>query len=73
MRALNDKERGLGNMTLQVSDEAISHLAWASAGDMRTALNALELAALTTHAGEDGIIRVGKEEAEQSIQQKLFP
>lgn len=72
LRALNDKERGLGNMNLQVSDEAISHLAWASAGDMRTALNALELAALTTHADEDGIIRVGKEEAEQSIQQKAL-
>ena len=72
LRALNDKERGLGNTNLQVSDEAISHLAWASAGDMRTALNALELAALTTHAGEDGIIRVGKEEAEQSIQQKAL-
>lgn len=72
LRALNDKERGLGNMNLQVSDEAISHLAWASVGDMRTALNALELAALTTHADEDGIIRVGKEEAEQSIQQKAL-
>lgn len=72
LRALNDKERGLGNMNLQVSDEAISHLAWASAGDMRTALNALELAALTTHADSDGVIRVGKEEAEQSIQQKAL-
>ena len=71
-RAVKDKERGLGNMNLQVSDEAYSHLAWASAGDMRTALNALELAALTTHAGSDGVIRVGKTEAEQSIQQKAL-
>lgn len=71
-RAVEDKERGLGNMNLVVSDEAIAHLAWASAGDMRTALNALELAALTTHAGSDGVIRVGKEEAEQSIQQKAL-
>ncbi len=71
-RAVKDKERGLGNMNLQVSDEALSHLAWASAGDMRTALNALELAALTTHADSDGVIRVGKEEAEQSIQQKAL-
>ena len=71
-RAVEDKERGLGNMNLVVSDEAISHLAWASAGDMRTALNALELAALTTHAGSDGVIKVGKEEAEQSIQQKAL-
>lgn len=71
-RAAEDKERGLGNMNLVVSDEAIAHLAWASAGDLRTALNALELAALTTHAGSDGVIRVGKEEAEQSIQQKAL-
>lgn len=71
-RAVKDKERGLGNMNLQVSDEAYSHLAWASAGDMRTALNALELAALTTHADSDGVIRVGKTEAEQSIQQKAL-
>lgn len=71
-RAVKDKERGLGNMNLQVSDEALHHIAWASGGDMRTALNALELAALTTHAGEDGVIKVGKEEAEQSIQQKAL-
>lgn len=71
-RALIDKERGLGNMRLDVSDGAISHLAWASGGDLRTALNALELACLTTHAGSDGIIHVGKEEAEQSIQQKAL-
>ncbi len=71
-RAVKDKERGLGNMNLQASDEALHHIAWASGGDMRTALNALELAALTTHAGSDGVIRVGKEEAEQSIQQKAL-
>lgn len=71
-RAVKDKERGLGNMNLVVSDEALHHIAWASGGDMRTALNALELAALTTHAGEYGVIKVGKEEAEQSIQQKAL-
>lgn len=71
-RAVTDKERGLGNMNLVIDEEAISHLAWASAGDMRTALNALELAALTTHPDKDGVIRVGKAEAEQSIQQKAL-
>ncbi|MCM1305727.1 MAG: replication-associated recombination protein A [Bacteroides sp.] len=69
-RALSDKERGLGNMNLNVSDEALNHIAWASGGDMRTALNALELACMTTHADESGAIIVGKDEAEQSIQQK---
>lgn len=71
-RAVKDRDRGLGNMNLVVSDDALHHIAWASGGDMRTALNALELAALTTHAGSDGVIRVGKEEAEQSIQQKAL-
>lgn len=69
-RAVKDKERGLGNFDLEIDPSALSHIAWASGGDMRTALNALELAALTTHAGADGVIRIGRDEAEQSIQQK---
>lgn len=69
-RAIADKERGLGNFNLQIDGDALSHIAWASGGDMRTALNALELAALTTHPDSNGVIHVGKEEAEQSIQQK---
>ncbi len=72
LRAIADKQNGLGNMNLKVDDKAISHIAWASGGDMRTALNAIELAALTTRASEDGVIYVGKEEAEQSIQQKAL-
>ena len=54
--ALADKERGLGNMNLEVADDAIKHLAWAAGGDLRTALNALELAAITTHADPDGVV-----------------
>lgn len=72
LRALSDKERGLGNMDLEVDGEAINHIAWAAGGDMRTALNALELACLTTHPSADGRIHVGKDEAEQSIQQKAL-
>ena len=71
-RAVSDKERGLGDMGLAVDDKAYEHFAWASGGDLRTALNALELAALTTHPSNDGLIHIGKEEAEQSIQQKAL-
>ena len=71
-RALTNKEKGLGNLDIEVSDEALNHIAWASGGDMRTALNALELACVTTHAGSDGVVRVDKEVAEQSIQQKAL-
>lgn len=68
--ALNDRERGLGDMGVSVDEDALRFLAWAAGGDLRTALNALELAAVTTHPGADGTIRVDKAAAEQSIQQK---
>ncbi len=71
-RALSDKDKGLGNMNLQVAPDALAHIAWASGGDMRTALNALELACLTTHADDDGVIRVDRDVAEQSVQQKAL-
>jgi len=71
-RAIFDKNVGLGNLNLLVDDEAIDHLAWTSGGDLRTALNALELAALTTHPSQDGKIHITKNEAEQSIQQKAL-
>ncbi len=70
--ALKNKERGLGDMNVQVDDDALNHLAWASGGDMRTALNALELAVITTPASADGIIHVNKTVAEQSIQRKAL-
>ncbi len=70
--ALSDSERGLGDMNLEVSDEAVKHLAWAAGGDLRTALNALELAAITTHPDTDGVVRVDKQVAEQSIQRKAL-
>lgn len=71
-RAIEDKERGLGNINLAVSDDAVAHLAWAAGGDLRTALNALELAAITTHPDKDGKIVVDRTVAEQSIQKKAL-
>ena len=70
--ALADKERGLGAMKLEVTDGALRHLARTAGGDLRTALNALELAAITTHADSDGVVRVDEGVAEQSIQQKAL-
>ncbi len=43
-RAINDKKRGYGELNLEVKEEAISHIAAMSGGDLRTAYNALELA-----------------------------
>jgi len=46
--ALTNKEKGLGNYTTKLSQEAMNFLADVSNGDARTALNSLELAVLTT-------------------------
>nr|MDP0504904.1 replication-associated recombination protein A [Verrucomicrobiota bacterium JB025] len=69
-RALADDERGLGAMDVVVEGEALQHLAEKSDGDVRKALTALELAVLTTQAGDDGKVRVTLEVAEESIQRK---
>lgn len=64
--------RGLGGFKLKVDDKALSHLAWASSGDMRTAFNALELAVLTTAINKNGIIEVTADIAAQSIQRRVL-
>ncbi len=70
-RALRDPA-GLGDRPLEVDAEAIEHLAHHAEGDARRALNALELAALTTPPGPDGRIRVDRAAAEDSIQKKAI-
>lgn len=70
-RAINDK-RGLLDMNVVAEEGALEHLAWASGGDIRTALNALELAAVTTSASADGAIHITKEIAAQSIQKRVL-
>ena len=70
-RAINDK-RGLLDMNVVAEESALEHLAWASGGDVITALNALELAAVTTSASADGAIHITKEIAAQSIQKRVL-
>lgn len=63
--------KGLAAYKAEVDEDAIGHIARMSAGDLRTAYNALELAVLTTPPGADGRIHVTLSDAEQSIQRKL--
>lgn len=70
-RTINDK-RGLLDMNVVAEEGALEHLAWASGGDVRTALNALELAAVTTSASADGAIHITKDIAAQSIQKRVL-
>jgi putative ATPase len=69
-RALGDEIRGLGHIKIEVAPEALQHLARLADGDARKALNSLEIAALTTSPGPDGIVRIDLRVAEESIQRK---
>ena len=69
-RALADTERGLGYLKINAHDNALRHLARLADGDARKALNSLEIAALTTPPGADGVVVVDLATAEQSIQKK---
>ncbi len=71
-RAIEDEERGLGTYKLDVSKEAIEHFASSSFGDVRSSLNALELAVLSTSPDADGVIHITLSIAEECLQKKSF-
>jgi len=71
-RALADNERGLGKFHVDITDEALEFLANATNGDVRSALNGLELAVLSTESSDDGIIHINVEIAGECIQKKGF-
>ncbi|RRJ67072.1 replication-associated recombination protein A [Paenibacillus oralis] len=70
-RALGDKEKGLGFMKLNADEKALLHIASMANGDIRRALNALELAAMTTPPQQDGTVHLTLEVAEESIRRPL--
>lgn len=70
-RALKHPQ-GFAHLDVQISDEAVDHIAWASAGDIRTALNALELAVKTTSPNDKGAIMISKQDAEDCIQKRAL-
>jgi putative ATPase len=70
MQAINDKERGYGSKNITVDPEAMDHLVKVANGDARGVLNALELAVETTPVDINGVIRINRSIAEESIQQR---
>lgn len=69
-RALADRERGLARFNIEIADDALQHFASYAAGDIRNALNALEMAVLTTDPDETGTRRVSLSVARESIQKR---
>lgn len=70
--ALDDKERGLGNYNLEADDEAIKYLAAVCGGDARIALNAIEVAVLTSEIQEDGKIHIDVATIEDCVQKRAI-
>ena len=71
-RALCDAERGLGEYRPRIADDALDHIVRVASGDARSALNAVELAVLTTEPDEEGIRHVTLEIAAESIQRRAL-
>ncbi len=69
-RALEDKERGLGNYKVKITEDALDHLAALSEGDARRALNAIEVGVLSATPEKGGTIKYDLAAAEESIQRK---
>ncbi len=64
------RKDGLGEYNIQIEDETLKKIAFISNGDVRTALNGLEIATLTTNMSEDGVIHITDEVIKNSIQDR---
>lgn len=71
-RTLKDEERGLGKLKIHIAHEALSHIAHTANGDARAALNALELAAMTTDPDAGGAINITREIAAECSQRRIL-
>ena len=72
LRAINDKEKGMGAYNAAIDEDALEFLADVSNGDARAALTALELGVLTTDRSEDGIIHITIDVASECIQKRVI-
>lgn len=70
MRAIEDKDRGMGAYEAVIEEDALQFLADLSDGDARKALNAVELGVLTTNRSDDGKIHLTLEVAKECIQKR---
>ena len=65
-----EKEEGLKSYNIKIEEETLEKIAIASNGDVRTALNGLEIAVLTTELSSDGFIHITDEVVAQSMQNR---
>lgn len=71
-RALSEKDRGLADYNVNIDDDALQYFSTQSQGDVRAALNALELAVLSTKPDENGEVHITLQDAEDCLQKGSF-
>ncbi|MDI6681386.1 replication-associated recombination protein A [Leuconostoc suionicum] len=71
-RAITDKEKGLGQYNIVLDDNAMLQLSRATNGDLRSALNGLELAVLSTKADKEGVVHISLPIIEETVQRKAL-
>ncbi len=71
LRAVYDKEKGMGAYDAVIEEDALDFLADAAGGDARSALNAVELGIMTTNRSEDGKIYIDLAVASECIQKRV--
>ncbi|TKP15642.1 replication-associated recombination protein A [Enterococcus faecalis] len=70
--ALTDSTRGLGDYPVHLEEKALQHLTRATNGDLRSALNGLELAVKSTPKNEQGEIKITLPIIEECVQRKAL-
>ncbi len=65
-----ESEEGLASYNIKIDDETLKKIAEVSNGDVRTALNGLEIAVLTTEMDKDGYIHITNEIAKECVQRR---
>ena len=71
-RSLDDEENGLGKLNIKISEEALCYVSEYAGGDIRNALNALEIAVLLAEKDKNALITIDLEIAKQTIQTRYI-
>jgi putative ATPase len=71
-RATHDRERGLGNLSLEMEPEALAHIIWSADGDARMALNNLDAAVTLARTTDGNETRITRSVVEMALQKKAL-
>ncbi len=72
INALSNKKNGLGAYNIEIDENSLDFIAESSSGDARIALNALELAVLTTVVSKEGLIKINIDIMQDCMQKKAL-